>query len=158
MSSPRNSTIYIGSTTPVSLQGHNFLGTTLWFRDDPLNECHAHRLSDFNIPGFRKFVYKENVRALEFITRDTRPGDIVVTHHIPTNRSVGNEWKTNLLNRFFVCDVERELFSKQPRLVVHGHTHESFHYHLGDTEVICNPLGYPHQINRFFDSRLIVEI
>ena len=30
----------------------------------------------------------------------------------------------------------------QPRLWIHGHTHESFDYQIGKTRVVCNPRGY----------------
>jgi Icc-related predicted phosphoesterase len=30
----------------------------------------------------------------------------------------------------------------QPRLWIHGHTHESFDYEIGKTRVVCNPRGY----------------
>ena len=25
---------------------------------------------------------------------------------------------------------------------IHGHTHESFDYHIGKTRIVCNPRGY----------------
>ena len=46
-----------------------------------------------------------------------------------------------------------------PRLWIHGHTHGSKDYMLGDTRVICNPGGYPHRWeNPNFIPRLIVEV
>jgi len=122
----------------VTLSGQRFLGTTLWFKDDPLNVCHANSLADFLIPGFEDFVYPENETAMKFLLEETQPGDVVVTHHIPTNRSVRDEWKTNVLNRFFVCDIERELFDREPRLVCHGHTHIATKYSAGPT-LVLNP-------------------
>jgi len=30
----------------------------------------------------------------------------------------------------------------QIKLWIHGHTHESFDYMVGDTRIVCNPRGY----------------
>ena len=34
------------------------------------------------------------------------------------------------------------ILEHQPRLWIHGHTHESFDYEIGKTRVVCNPRGY----------------
>jgi len=34
------------------------------------------------------------------------------------------------------------ILEHQPRLWIHGHTHESFDYKIGKTRVVCNPRGY----------------
>ena len=41
--------------------------------------------------------------------------------------------------------MEPLIIEMQPRLWVHGHTHEIFDYYIGTTRVLCNPRGYPHE-------------
>jgi hypothetical protein len=38
--------------------------------------------------------------------------------------------------------MEDFILQHQPRLWIHGHTHESFDYKIGKTRVVCNPRGY----------------
>lgn len=48
-------------------------------------------MTDFAvIPEFERWVYAENARALEFLDRDLRRGDVVVTHHLPAESSVAD--------------------------------------------------------------------
>ena len=47
------------------------------------------------------------------------------------------------INRFFVSDETPLILDKKPRLWVHGHTHLTCDYMLGETRVVCNPHGYP---------------
>jgi predicted phosphodiesterase len=44
-------------------------------------------------------------------------------------------------------------------LWIHGHTHVSQDYRIGNTRVICNPRGYAgYELNPAFDPRLIIEV
>ncbi len=43
-------------------------------------------------------------------------------------------------------------------LWVHGHTHYSFDYMVGNCRVICNPRGYSNIDNPDFNPNLVVEI
>ena len=43
------------------------------------------------------------------------------------------------------------------KLWIHGHTHGSRDYMLGQTRVICNPRGYP-PFNQQFNPNLVVEV
>ncbi len=84
---------------------------------------------------------------------------VVVTHHLPSARSVADRFKKDLLSACFASNLDHLLgYSK---LWVHGHTHDSFDYELKVTRVICNPRGYckagEMPENPKFDPMLIVE-
>jgi predicted phosphodiesterase len=44
------------------------------------------------------------------------------------------------------------------RLWIHGHTHWAFDYKIGETRVLANPRGYPHETTHGFNPKLIVEV
>ena len=73
----------------VEIDGQRFLGGTGWFRDQIDNWKHANRLSDFNvIQDFVPWVYEENTKFIKFLDDNLTKDDIVVTHHMPTDRSI----------------------------------------------------------------------
>jgi Icc-related predicted phosphoesterase len=63
-----------------------------------------------------------------------------------------------------VCDIERILREKKPKLVLHGHTHSSCDYTIDHddgtaTRVVCNPFGYPHEPpNTNFNPSLVIDV
>lgn len=139
-----------------------FFGSTLWFRDEPLNQLYERSMNDFfYIRDFRKEVYKRNETSLiylETFLNSSFANSIVVTHHLPSYRSVNEKYKGDQLNRFFVCDMEKLILEKQPKYWIHGHTHDSARYKIEGTEILCNPLGYPHERNINFKYDLIIDI
>jgi len=142
----------------VVIDGVRFGGTTLWFPDDPENEHFAHLLNDFSqIRGFRRWVYEDNARAVQFLEARAASLDVVVTHHLPARGSLHPWYADSPLNRFFLCDVGAILAEAQPQLWIHGHTHGSCDYLLGQTRVLCNPAGYNRE-NVSFNARLTVEV
>lgn len=121
-----------------------FAGATLWFPYDPMNPVYARFLSDFQlIRGFVPKVYDVNREHVEFLTHCN--ADVVITHHMPSYQSVHDKYRNDHLNRFFVCNVEEIMWRSQPKLWVHGHTHERFDYTIDKTRVVCHPLGYPRE-------------
>lgn len=142
------------------IDGQRFVGSTLWFPDDGSNEAWEGHLNDFwQILNFRDWVYNLNQRSMAFLADEVRAGDVVVTHHIPTVRGITPRWVGSFLNRFFVCDMTSAIEKTQPKFWAYGHTHDSNHLLLGETELICNPFGYARrEENRSFDPRLIIEV
>lgn len=127
----------------VTLDGVRIAGTTLWFRNTPLNQLYERRLSDFAlIQGYRDWVYTRNVEAVTFL-QEMQDVDLVVTHHLPCTKSVHASYATEPTNLYFLCDVSDILLDKSPKVAVHGHTHIPCQYELGKTRVFCNPRGYP---------------
>jgi Icc-related predicted phosphoesterase len=140
----------------VTIKGQRFVGCTLWFRESTA----PRGLSDFEvIKDFEPWVYEQNARSVKYLEREVRRSDVVVTHHLPSSRSVALQYAGSSLNDYFVCDVERLIFDRQPALWLHGHTHASCKYALDATFVVCNPFGYARrEENPDFNPRCIVEI
>lgn len=139
----------------IGIEGRRFLGSTLWFREgsggkeilDQFNIIsRKHRLNDFNEigGGFLEWVGKRNEESIEFFRNNIREGDVVLTHHVPSNQLISPKWLGSELNRYFVCDMEDVIEDNKPGLWVYGHTHDSNSMKIGQTEVVCNPMGYIH--------------
>ena len=134
----------------AEIQGQRFVGAPLWFRRAP--GVPTWGMTDFLvIPRFEEHVYVENQRALKFFDETLKPGDVVVSHHLPSPQSIDFIYKRSPLNAFFLCDVSPLILRAKPSLWIHGHTHASCDYLLEETRVICNPFGYAdHDLNSRF--------
>jgi predicted phosphodiesterase len=141
----------------AEIEGRRFLGGSLWFRRHVDVARYREALNDFSLIGqFEPWVYEENERCIAFLERELRAGDIVVTHHLPSQRSVAPQFKGSPINMFFVCDVEPLILQRKPALWMHGHTHVDCDYTLGETRVVCNPLGYPRTREGNFNPGLLL--
>lgn len=150
--------------TAETIDGVHFYGGTMWFNNaDQMNFFYRKYMNDFHqIGGLEPWVYEVNKafteKAFENVTKDT----IVVTHHLPHGNSTPPEYRGDQMNRFFLCDQTKLIEEKQPRLWLHGHTHQSCDYTLGDpqygtTRVICNPKGYPRELKTNF-TQVVLEV
>jgi 3',5'-cyclic AMP phosphodiesterase CpdA len=85
---------------------------------------------------------------------------VVVTHHLPSWRSVAPAFIGAVSNAGFASDVD-SLFGPAA-LWVHGHTHHSFDYRAGQTRVVANPRGYPMKEggyeNPLFEPALLIDV
>lgn len=155
----QNDGLYWLDNSSFEMDGVRFVGGTMWFREAPSAPKEA--MNDFVlIEDFESWVYQENADCIEQLKRFIEPGSVVVTHYLPSYRSVHPKYAGSNLNAFFVCDVEQELLvGKEPALWLHGHTHESMDYRVGKTRVVCNPFGYlRREENRACNERLIIEV
>jgi predicted phosphodiesterase len=144
----------------VVVGGQRFLGAPLWFRHAPAANRYRRAVYDFTMIGdFEAWVYAENARAIEFFEHELREGDVVVTHHLPSESSVVPRFVGSPLNPFFVCSLDSLIHERKPALWIHGHTHASLDYPLGSTRVVCNPFGYAAlELNPDFSDRCVIEI
>jgi predicted phosphohydrolase len=144
----------------AKVEGVLFWGAPLWFPPTVTDPSLKKRLNDFSeIGGFESWVYRENRTAVEFLHACVRPGDVVITHHLPSQLCVSPRYRGDVLNPFFVSDVTPLISRLQPRLWLHGHSHDSGDGRIGETRLIRNPFGYAgSSVNPDFDKRLIIEV
>lgn len=85
---------------------------------------------------------------------------IVVTHHAPSEKSIGVMYQTSKTNSSYASNLENFILDHPNiKLWCHGHIHTSSDYMIGDCRVICNPRGYEmFESNNNFNSRLIMEV
>lgn len=72
--------------------------------------------------------------------------DMFVTHFSPSMEGCDTEkWGHNNLNYYFHARCEDLILSRQPKLWLHGHTHDPVDYRVERTRVVANPRGYPNE-------------
>lgn len=146
-----------GDYRTLQMLGKRFILATLWTDFDKGNpeamsvveDC----LVDYRFIGnFNPTIcYDAHKKHVEFIQEESARAtpDVIVTHHCPSMRSVdhkylvGKNHTQQLLNYGFSSDLDELVKHMHAKVWVHGHTHVCFDYHIGETRVICNPLGYP---------------
>lgn len=102
--------------------------------------------------------HNECVQAMYKAFQEKAPGGrIVITHHAPHQNSIHPRFEGSPLNACFASDLTKVIHDIQPEIWVHGHNHTSFDYIVGNTRVLCNPVGYVFQKNKDFDQELVVE-
>ena len=86
---------------------------------------------------------------------------VVVTHHAPHRKSLAPRYAEDWSSGGFVNEMQPEFFNV-PVIWVHGHTHDSFDYEVGNCRVISNPRGYLNWHGEFenkaFNPGLVVEV
>jgi len=145
----------------VVIDGATFVGAALWFRKNKAANKVKYLLGDFSLIGrFDPWVYEKNAEAIAFFEKNMADADVVVTHHLPSNKSTPARFASSPTNPFFVCNMEKMIKKYKPPLWIHGHTHDRKDYMIGNTRIIANPLGYPGEkyITGNFDKKLVIKI
>ena len=160
------------------VHGIRFIGATLWTDMALCGEAMkpmVRRLAHEEMNDFRGAIWNEgallttedtgrwHVEQLQWICDElgmdtTRRHNVVVTHHGPSPSSVNSKYTGDLANALFVSDLDRIIARYQPRAWIHGHVHDSVDRMLGDTRLLANPRGYPHERNPTFDPRLVIDL
>ncbi len=154
-----------------------FLGCTLWtdfrFFGDEMKQqsmlAGQNGLNDFRLirEGNGHFSPARSIelheKSLAWLTQKLdqpfQGKTVVVTHHLPSTRSVAEQFKNSPLSPCFVSNLDY-LFGKMA-IWIHGHAHDNFDYEVNGSRVICNPRGYVTQRgaeNASFKPGLVVEI
>jgi Icc-related predicted phosphoesterase len=152
--------VHVLENDAIEIGGYWFYGCTLWSDMDLLGNEHvssivaAETMNDYRLirlsktyrrlsPSDTKAWHARSVRKLrEFLVKRDPSRTIVVTHHAPSIQSIVDRYRADPVSAAFASNLEDFILDHQPRLWIHGHTHESFDYEIGKTRVVCNPRGY----------------
>jgi predicted phosphodiesterase len=163
----------------VEIGGVRFLGATLWtdfnlFGKERRQFAMAEGqrgLNDFSLirEGAAQFSPADSIRqhkkSLAWVEGELQQPfagkTVVVTHHLPSARSVMERFKHDWLSACFASRLDY-LFGPPADLWIHGHTHDSLDYEVMGTRVVCNPRGYVRfnsgPENFDFNPGLLVEV
>ena len=159
----------------VTIGGVSFVGATLWtdYRIEGhhrLAMSHAReRMNDHRqialqrnpwqrfVPEMAARIHHVSRQFIEESLRAARIPTVVVTHHLPHPASLPDRFKGDLLNAAYASDLSQTIERGRPALWVHGHTHDSCDYHVGETRIVCNPGGYDNENGRFH-RQMVVEV
>jgi predicted phosphohydrolase len=168
--------IYFLENEPIVLDDVAYLGCTLWtdfaLHGNPwLAASEAERLmNDYRrvrlSPGYGKLRAHDTARlhrrSLEWlreeIPRHAGKKIVVVTHHAPSLRSVPDRFRDDPVSAAYASSLDAFVASSGVHLWIHGHAHDSADYRIGGTRVVCNPRGYPEEINERFQAGLVVDV
>lgn len=154
-----------------------FIGATLW-TDFNLNGCpaQAQRLAESSMNDYR-LIHKDGRRLTPIDTaawhkfsvgvlrerlprryQDGKPV-VVLTHHLPSARSIAGRYADSEINAAYASNLDDIVAESGAALWVHGHTHVSQDYMIGNTRVLCNPRGYAgYEVNPKFNPDLMAEV
>lgn len=157
------SNLHVLEQETVEIEGHRFVGCTLWFPHDGVRKAMDGCLADFKLIRDSYDAIPTAAKAsAKFLDRVIQAGDIVVTHHLPHPQSIDPVYEGSPLNQYFLHDVSPIVEAYEAELWIHGHTHSSCDYKAGGTRVVCNPFGYaqgaPGEPNSAFKSDLTIEV
>lgn len=142
----------------VVLKEITLAGASLWFPWTPEHLRYQNAVSDFDcIRDYEPLVRERHAAAIKFF-EGLKAAELVVTHYLPSPRSIAPKHAESPLNRFFVCDMTKVIHALSPEVWVHGHTHEPMDYICGKTRVVCNPFGDPTYLNPRFSSDFVFEL
>lgn len=143
----------------IKIDGVTFHGTPLWFPSSTDTAFRAKNWAEFEIiPNWIGWVYMAAEDAARYLNNNVKEGDVVITHYLPSYRSVPARFLSSPSNCFFVHNIEDLIEHTRPKLWLHGHTHDSVDFTLGQTRVVANPLGYPFEPNQSFNDKLVIEV
>ncbi len=145
-----------GSILPLSNKTLHM--TTLWTdfdKENPIsmNEAAA-CMNDYRlITNGRRTARPQDMlemhkNAFNILKELVKEGDIVVTHHSPSLRSIPSEYLTNRVNGAYHSDLSEFIAAAKPAIWCHGHTHTACDYVQDNTRIICNPRGYGNQYKK----------
>lgn len=168
--------VHVLDNEVVEINGVRFLGGTLWtdfnlYGNPALGMIHAsdgmndyRRIkrdgSDGNGWRLRPIDTLAMHRATRaFIEKElSKPGNaVVVTHHLPSERSLDPRFPGDALNPAFASNLEGVIDRRRPNLWLHGHTHIVADYMIGETRIVCNPRGYPGEMTGF-NPGLVIDL
>jgi predicted phosphodiesterase len=151
-----------------------FLGCTLWTDFEISGDRHsamraaAGTMNDYRYirssPTYQRLrpidtlaIHAESTFWLEQKLKEAHDGPtVVVTHHVPTTKSILADPRCGVLYAAYISDLE----SLMPgvNMWVHGHTHYCVDYTIGSTRIVSNARGYSHEPCDGFDPKFVVEI
>ncbi len=140
-----NTTVRAGTTDVVC--------STLWSRILPEQaEAVAREMPDFReiFIGGRPWSIEDclavHSASLAFlkdaVEKSTAPNVVVVTHHLPTWRVVGEKYASSTTSSAFASELADWIESSRIACWLYGHSHDSIEAVVGGTRLVSNQLGY----------------
>lgn len=163
----------LGQLTLKEQGGLTFACGTMWSdfnRKDPIAiEAARCAMNDFRLitnPEKVKFTPEHAIREFDTFVKWLKWAaskstiDVVVTHHAPSLKSIHlDRYGNSPLNYAYASDLEDLIQEINPKIWIHGHTHASEDYMVGNTRILSNARGYVgYEANPHFNPNMIVEV
>lgn len=144
--------------------------STLWAHIHPYDEYLIERgVTDFHRIRNGKFRLSaqrfnaEHERCREFIARSVAASKalhiIVATHHVPSFELMADEFKGSPINGAFTSELGELIANSRIDYWIYGHSHRNINKTIGNTQCVCNQLGYTfHGEQGTFKRDAIIEL
>ena len=162
--------VFVLEKDSTIINGVRFLGTTLWSDlSDPIHAMAVQNgLNDFymiKVPRTKlngKIKYRR-MRAEDYHQRFEecrdwlkeklenpvpKTDDVVITHHSPSPITCDSQYMYSRIRRAFHSNLSDMVIDIGPKLWIYGHDHVSGEHKLGNTRLVSNQHGYPHEGNK----------
>ena len=172
----QNTNVTILERDAITINNVTFFGCTLWtdfnlFGNAPYAGYEATQvMSDFRkiriSPKYSKLrsldasiIHTKSLTWLQnSLLKNKAEKSIVITHHAPSKKSIPQSFKEDILSAAYASHLDDFIINSEVNLWIHGHIHDSIDYKIGNTRIVCNPRGYPDELNPKFDRNFIVEV
>ena len=154
----------------ITIEGINFLGTTLWSDLDKGRGALYAQLTMPDYPNILKLIggraaiidaqdtIDEFEKNMAFLKNNTKKGDVIITHHMPSYSLVAKQYLSSQLTGAFVSNLDDFILDHEPLLWLFGHTHTGCDKVIGNTRCVCNPFGYPFEGYKNYKEEFLIEI
>ena len=144
----------------VEINGRGFIGGTLWSNIHPEARHHAEQcmndylciLNEDNRLLRAYDTVSKFLETVEYLEENIQEGDVVITHHAPSYKSIPKEFMYSMLNSCYASNLKDLILQTKPAYWIHGHMHEPVNYKIGGCKVRSNPRGYPKESSREFKA------
>ena len=131
----------------------DLIASTLWAKIHPWDEYQTERgVTDFHRIRNGQFrlsaqrFNEEHDRCREFIERSVAASRakhvIVATHHVPSFELMSGEFKGSPINGAFTSELGDFIANSRIDYWIYGHSHRNINKTIGNTQCVCNQLGY----------------
>jgi Icc-related predicted phosphoesterase len=138
----------------VTINGQRFIGDTSWVPRTPAAELIDMGNEKCITGDFKNWAFDNHQKFREYLDKELCSEDVLVTHFLPTWRSVSPQFRGSITNCWFVGSLEDILVRTSPKLIIHGHTHHA----ISTARLVCNPHGYPGEDYQGYEKCLTVEL
>lgn len=150
----------------VVVDSVTFLCGTLWTDYGGDDATNVHKLVEAYITDHRAIknlegkgvtakeliaIHKKTVKQFgKWMNKQDTSSYVVCTHHMPSFSAVDPQYMTDdqvtrTLNHAFASNLDDFIQKYQPAFWTFGHTHTKYFGKIGNTQLICNPHGYPQE-------------
>jgi Icc-related predicted phosphoesterase len=166
-----NVSVFGSKVDEVTIEGVRFIGATLWTSmnahpeiarvvESTLHDYHLVQLNSHHL--YASDTIEAHLAAVDDLEKALVGRDnsktIIVSHHLPTFQAVSPRFmktsRDRIISHGFASNLDELIIRLKPRAWVFGHTHDPYFGSIGETELFCNPHGYPRELGNGFNPAL----
>ena len=137
-----NDVDFIGSCLFTSLGTRDISEQIDWFLKQSLKETNDFERIKNIKPDVMRHLFFQSKNYI-FDQLDDNRKQIVVTHYAPCELSSLEIYKNDPIRTLFFSEMGNDIAYSNIKYWIHGHMHNSSDYMINQTNILCNPRGYP---------------